>query len=188
MLNPWLLISIALLYIAVLFVIAWKADRSRDHASHGSMQAIVYALSLAVYCTSWTFYGAVGSAATSGWGYLAIYVGPALVFLLGHGVIRRIAETSREQRISSIADFIAYRYGRSHTIAVLVTVAAFVGSIPYIALQLKAITTGFEVVTQSAIGSGVAIFDLPLYVALALALFAIFLARAIWMPVSIIEG
>ena len=98
------------------------------------MKAIVYAFSLAVYCSSWTFYGAVGSAAATGWGFLPIYLGPILMMLLGFDVIRRIALLSRTQRITSIADFIAYRFGRSHTIAVLVTLAAIIGLVPYIAL------------------------------------------------------
>ncbi len=172
MLNPWFLILIALAYMAVLFMIAWTGDRKSGIGRHRHAQAAVYSLSLAVYCTSWTFYGAVGNAATSGWGFLPIYLGPALVFLMGHDLVRRIAATSRDQRITSIADYIAYRYGRSHSIAVMVTLAAFVGSIPYIALQLKAITTSFEVISRS---SGIAsphLDNLSLYVALALALFA----------------
>ena len=120
MLNPLSLILIALAYMALLFAIAWVGDKKRIARNHRNIQAAIYSLSLAVYCTSWTFYGAVGSAATTGWGYLPIYLGPALLFLLGFDLIRRIAVTSRDQRITSIADYIAYRYGRSHTIAVLV--------------------------------------------------------------------
>jgi Na+/proline symporter/signal transduction histidine kinase len=169
MFNSWSLILIALAYMGLLFWVAWVGDRKRIARDHSNIQAAIYSLSLAVYCTSWTFYGAVGSAATGGWGYLAIYIGPALVMLFGFDLLRRIASTSREQRITSIADFIAYRYGRSHAIAVLVTVAAVIGSVPYIALQLKGITTGFEVVSQSS----AQLSELSLYVALALALFSI---------------
>jgi Na+/proline symporter/signal transduction histidine kinase len=173
MLNAWSLILIALLYIGLLFAIAWFGDRHRIASRHRNIQAVIYSLSLAVYCTSWTFYGAVGSAATGGWGFLPIYLGPILVFLFGADLIRRIAESSHDQRITSIADYIAFRFGRSHTIAVLVTLAAVIGSVPYIALQLKGITTGFEVITQSTAGSQPFAEDLSLYLALAMALFAI---------------
>lgn len=173
MLNPWSLILIALVYVGLLFAIAWVGDKKRIAKDHRNVQAIIYSLSLAVYCTSWTFYGAVGSAATTGWGYLPIYLGPALLMLVGTDLIRRIATTSHDQRITSIADYIAYRYGRSHTIAVLVTVAAVIGSVPYIALQLKGITTGFEVISRSTGTITPLSGNLPLYLALALALFSI---------------
>jgi Na+/proline symporter/signal transduction histidine kinase/CheY-like chemotaxis protein len=173
MLNPWSLILIALAYMSLLFAIAWIGDKKRIARDHRNVQAMIYSLSLAVYCTSWTFYGAVGSAATTGWGFLPIYIGPALLMLLGIDLIRRIAESSRDQRITSIADYIAYRYGRSHTIAVLVTVAAVIGSVPYIALQLKGITTGFEVIGKSTGAPMPFSSNLPLYLALGLALFAI---------------
>jgi len=172
MLNPLSLILIALAYVALLFAIAWMGDRKRIARNHRNVQAAIYSLSLAVYCTSWTFYGAVGSAATTGWGYLPIYLAPAMLFLFGFELIRRIAVTSRDQRITSIADYIAYRYDRSHTIAVLVTVAAVIGSVPYIALQLKGIQMGFEVISQS-VGSSLPLSDdLSLYIALSMALFA----------------
>jgi Na+/proline symporter/signal transduction histidine kinase len=173
MLNPWFLILIALAYVSLLFTLAWVGDKKRIAKGHRNIQAIIYSLSLAVYCTSWTFYGAVGSAATTGWGFLPIYLGPALLMLLGFDIIRRITQTSRDQRITSIADYIAYRYGRSHTIAVLVTLAAVIGSVPYIALQLKGITTGFEVIARSTGSPTPMSGNLPLYLALTLALFAI---------------
>jgi Na+/proline symporter len=105
--------------MGLLFTIAWFGDKQRIGRNHRKFKAIIYALSLAVYCTSWTFYGAVGSAASTGWGFLPIYLGPALLMLFGFDVLRRIAITSRDQRITSIADFIAYRYGRSGTNASL---------------------------------------------------------------------
>lgn len=172
MLNPLTLTLILLAYMGLLFAIAWYGEKQRIGRDHRRLKALIYALSLAVYCTSWTFYGAVGSAATTGWGFLAIYLGPALMMLIGFDVLRRIATTSRDQRITSIADFIAYRFGRSHTIAVLVTCAAVMGAVPYIALQLKGITSGFDVINR-ATGSVSLLPDrLPLYLALALAVFA----------------
>jgi Na+/proline symporter/signal transduction histidine kinase len=172
MLNPWTLSLIALAYMGLLFAIAWIGDKQKIELHHRRFQAIIYALSLAVYCTSWTFYGAVGSAAATGWGFLPIYLGPALMMWLGFDVLRRTAVTSRDQRITSIADYIAYRYGRSHTIAVLVTCAAVIGSVPYIALQLKGITTGVDVISRAAGNTSALSGRLPLYLALALALFA----------------
>ena len=172
MLNPWSLVLIALAYTAVLFVIAWIGDGKRITRDHRRVRAVIYSLSLAVYCTSWTFYGAVGNAATTGWGFLPIYLGPILMMLLGADVLRRIALQAQHQRITSIADYIAFRYGRSHSIAVLITVAAVIGSVPYIALQLKGITTGFEVISEAS-GTGDALpGNLSLYIALALALFS----------------
>ena len=126
MLNPWKLTLLVLAYMGLLFAIAWYGDEQRFGRDRRRFKAIIYSLSMAVYCTSWTFYGAVGRAASSGWGFLPIYLGPVLMMFLGFDIIRRIAITSRDQRITSIADFIAFRYGRSHTIAVLVTVAAVI--------------------------------------------------------------
>jgi Na+/proline symporter/signal transduction histidine kinase len=172
MLNPWKLTLIVLAYMGLLFAIAWYGDKQRIGQDRRRFKAIIYSLSLAVYCTSWTFYGAVGSAASSGWGFLPIYLGPVLMMLFGFDIIRRIAVTSRDQRITSIADFIAYRYGRSHTIAVLVTCAAVIGVVPYIALQLKGITTGIDVISKAADSASVVPDQLPLYLALTLAVFA----------------
>jgi len=172
MLNPWKLALIVLVYMGLLFAIAWFGDKQRISRGHRKFKAIIYALSLAVYCTSWTFYGAVGSAASTGWGFLPIYLGPALMMLLGFNVLRRMAITSRDRRITSIADFIAYRYGRSHAIAVLVTCAAVIGSVPYIALQLKGITTGIDVISKATGNTTILPNQLPLYLALTLAVFA----------------
>ncbi len=108
MLNPWKLTLIVLAYMGLLFAIAWYGDKQRIGRDRRKFKAIIYSLSMAVYCTSWTFYGAVGRAASSGWGFLPIYLGPVLMMLLGFDIIRRIAITSRDQRITSIADFIAY--------------------------------------------------------------------------------
>ena len=172
MLNPWKLTLIVLAYMGLLFAIAWYGDKQRIGRDHRKFKAIIYSLSLAVYCTSWTFYGAVGSAASTGWGFLPIYLGPVLMMLLGFDIIRRIAVTSSEQRITSIADFIAYRYGRSHLVAVLVTCAAVIGAVPYIALQLKGITTGIDVITRATGNVSTLPDQLPLYLALTLAVFA----------------
>lgn len=173
MLGPLTLVLITLTYVGVLFAIAWFGDRQSSRGWFRRLQPLIYSLSLAVYCTSWTFYGAVGSAATTGWGFLPIYLGPALMMLFGYGLLRRVVRLSRQQRITSIADFIAFRFGRDRSLAVMTALAAVIGSVPYIALQLKAISSGIE------IGAGLGdsgygwVLDPALYVALALALFSI---------------
>ena len=171
MFSSWSLFLLALACMALLFLVAWAGERTPLGDRHPRIRAWLYSLSLAVYCTSWTFYGAVGTAATNGWAYLPIYLGPMLVMLLGYGVLRRIAETSREHRITSIADYMAYRYGRSHAIAVLVTVAAVVGAVPYIALQFKGILTSMDVLSGGAGGTMAAPGGVALWLALVLAAF-----------------
>ena len=104
----------------------------------------IYALSIAVYCTSWTFYGSVGRAASTGVGFLPIYLGPTLTFILAWFLIRKIIRISKINRTTSIADFIASRYGKSFQLGGLVTVIAVIGILPYISLQLKAISTSFS--------------------------------------------
>ena len=97
MLNPWKIALIVLVYMGLLFAIAWFGDKQRIGLNHRKFKAVIYSLSLAVYCTSWTFYGAVGSAASTGWGFLPIYLGPALMMLLGFDVIRSDGRTARNQ-------------------------------------------------------------------------------------------
>jgi len=128
----------ALAYAAALFYLAWRTDRS-PNAARWVDQPIGYALALSVYCTSWTFFGAVGAAATSGWTYLPIYLGPICLFLFGQPLLRRIAEIAQRENITSIADFISSRYGKSRSVAALVTLIATLAILPYIALQLKSI-------------------------------------------------
>jgi len=139
---------IALAYVGLLFALAWLGDRLPEHRMGGRTRVAVYSFSLAVYCTSWTFFGAVGSAASDGWLFATIYIGPILVLVLGHDLMHRILRLSREQRLTSIADFIAHRFGKSRPLAVLITLAAVVGAIPYIALQLKAVTNGLVTIAD----------------------------------------
>ncbi|MDT8408272.1 MAG: PAS domain-containing hybrid sensor histidine kinase/response regulator [Wenzhouxiangellaceae bacterium] len=171
MFTPPLIAALALTYVGLLFAIAWYGDRIPDHRLGRRSRAVIYSLSLAVYCTSWTFFGAVGSAVTNGWLFATIYLGPILVMLLGHDLMLRILKLSRDRRLTSISDFIAYRFGRSRRLAVLITLAAVFGAIPYIALQLKAVTVG--VVIMSDRPSGLSEASLALVLALALSLFAI---------------
>ncbi len=148
LMNPWFIVLLALAYVLVLFAIAYFADNSPKASLLHRVTPCIYPLTLAVYCTSWTFFGAVGTAAKSGWDYLPIYLGPMLVMLFGYDLLRRMIGISKAHRITSIADFIAFRYGRDRMLALLVTIASVIGSIPYIALQLKAVTTGFMTITE----------------------------------------
>ena len=170
--NWWVLLVLSLGYVTVLFAIAYWGDNAEQSRFPTFSRALIYSLTLAVYCTSWTFYGAVGSAAQSGWGYLPIYIGPMLVILFGWPLIRRIVAISKKQNLTSIADFIAARYGKAQSLAALVTVIATIGSVPYIALQLKAIVGGFSIVSNYSVTGG-AEYDTALVVAAALAGFTI---------------
>jgi signal transduction histidine kinase/Na+/proline symporter len=131
-------------YGALLFGVAWWVDRRGLSAG---MARIAYPLSLAVYCSSWTFFGGVGTAATRGWDYLSIYLGPALVFLLAPRFLERMVRLAQAEGSSSIADFISARYGRSRSIAAIVAGTALVAAVPYIALQLRSVTLSFAVLT-----------------------------------------
>jgi Na+/proline symporter/signal transduction histidine kinase len=161
-------------YLGLLFAIAYLVDRRGGLRRGGSL---VYTLSIAVYCTSWTFYGSVGRASATGLDFLPIYLGPTLTFCLGWLLLRRILRVSKVNRITSIADFIGSRYGKSAALAGLVTVIALVGSVPYIALQLKAVATSFDVLWRGAgasPGGGVApLADTAFWAAIFLAAFAI---------------
>ncbi len=175
MLQGGIIFLIALLYIGLLFAIAMYGDRRAEQGRSIISSPYIYALSLAVYCTAWTFYGSVGRAASSGVGYLPIYLGPTLAAVLWWMVLRKMIRISKVYRITSIADFIASRYGKSSGLAALVTIIAVTGGVPYIALQLKAISISFQVLSgQPLLGSPEHLLDdTALYVTLALALFSI---------------
>ncbi|MGE5769522.1 MAG: histidine kinase, partial [Betaproteobacteria bacterium] len=172
MLSPGLILFISAAYMGLLFAVARFGDARAD-AGRSIISANVYALSLAVYCTSWTFYGSVGRATSGGLSFLTIYIGPTLM-LLFVGVIVKMVRISKTQRITSIADFIASRYGKSQLLAGLVTVIAVVGVVPYIALQLKAVSASLEVLLGES-GTGIlpSMFDSTLLIAALLALFTI---------------
>ena len=181
MLTGWALLALSAAYVGLLFGIAYFGDRVAALGRMARMQPWVYSLALGVYCTSWTFYGAVGRAAASGWDFLPIYLGPTLVFILGGPLLARVIAVSKRHNITSIADFIGARYGRHQSLAMLVTLVAVFGVLPYIALQLKAVAFGFEALAQplrlgqvpmlNISGSGHA--DTALVIAAMLAVFAI---------------
>lgn len=179
MLQGWVILTVSLLYLGVLFGVAYWGDLRAERGRSVISNPYVYALSLAVYCTSWTFYGSVGRAAAQGMGFLPIYLGPTLAALLGWVVLRKMLHISKLYRITSIADLGAARYGKSTLLGGLITVVAVIGVTPYIALQLKAISTSFATLLQyPAVGRlppaapGV-LGDNGFYAALLLALFAI---------------
>jgi Na+/proline symporter/signal transduction histidine kinase len=152
LIEAWLLL-LALLYVGLLFAVAHAGDRHPGYLRRPQLRTLVYALSLAVYCSSWTFYGAVGTAARAGIAYLPIYLGPILLFVFGASVLRRLATVVRQRKITSIADFVGARFGQSHGLAALVTVVAVLALVPYIALQLKAIDTSFRVFAKFDYGA-----------------------------------
>ena len=137
MLNGWTILAVALGYLGLLFAIASYGDKLAQRRPRGHARPIIYALSLGVYCTSWTYFGSVGLAAKTGLDFLPIYIGPILMFAIGWPLIRRIAVLSKRQNITSIADFIAARYGKSQGLAALVAVIAVIGVLPYIRFSSK---------------------------------------------------
>jgi Na+/proline symporter/nitrogen-specific signal transduction histidine kinase len=142
----------ALLYLLLLFGVAYAVEHGSGRLSRLTGSSLVYTLSLAVYCSSWTFNGGVGRAAQSGLDFLPIYLGPTLAFALGPLLLRRILRISKANRITSIADLIGARFGKSTGLAALVTVIAVIGLVPYIALQLKSISSGFAALSAGAGG------------------------------------
>ncbi len=175
MVIGWIAVILATAYIGILFAIAYFGDRAAARSTMKARPAL-YALALSVYCTSWTFFGSVGLAATSGLDFLPIYIGPILMFTLGYPILRRVVRLSKEERITSVADFIGARYGKSQTVAVAATIIAVIGAVPYIALQLKAVSASVAtLVPELESGSGIfPVFgDIALLVALSMALFAI---------------
>ena len=150
-------------------------DRMRV-ARGAASRLLIYPLSLAIYCTSWTFFGSVGLASRAGFDFLTIYIGPMLMVGLAFPLIVRIVRLAKGQNITSIADFIAARYGKSQPVAATVALIAIIGMIPYIALQLKAVSSSVSTILTQAAADGAAqplLGDIALFVALAMATFAV---------------
>ncbi len=170
-------VAIAVAYVSLLFAVASIGDRRAARIDPSRPRPYIYALSLAIYCTSWTFFGSVGLASERNWEFLAIYIGPVLVFVFGFPLIRRLIRLTKSEKITSIADFLAARYGKSFAVASIATIIATVGVIPYIALQLKAISDSVSLMVEHYSGGPPVIdffiSDISLMVALLLALFAV---------------
>src|SRR5258707_8625903 len=176
MLQGWIVIAVALGYIGLLFVVASYGDRTRRFGREGRWR-FIYPLSLAIYCPSWTFFGSVGLASRTGFDFLTIYIGPMLLIGLCSPLIVRIVRLAKAQNITSIADFIAARYGKAQTVAATVALIAIIGTIPYIALQLKAVSSSLATILVPigpASGTMQPVFgDIALYVAVAMAIFTV---------------
>lgn len=170
-------LALSLAYLGLLFAVAYFGDRYARDWSKNSVAPVVYGLSLAIYCTSWTFYGAVGRAATSGIDFILIYTGPVLVVTLGYPVLRKMVRVAKQHNVTSIADFLASRYGKSRAVGVIATLFATVGVLPYIALQLQAVSSSFRTIAAplpwSGGAAGVVHADTSLIVAALMALFTI---------------
>lgn len=168
-------VGAAIVYVTLLFAVASYGDR-RAPRQGNAPRPFIYALSLAIYCTSWTFFGSVGLASERNFEFLAIYIGPLLVFLFGYPVLARIVRLAKSEKITSIADFLGARYGKSFSVASLATLIAVVGTVPYIALQLKAISGSVNLMVEHYSGSPLSfdpfVSDISLAVAMLLALFA----------------
>jgi len=180
MLQGWVIVLTSFAYLGLLFAIAYYADHRADRGRSLIASPYIYSLSLAVYATAWTFYGSVGRAAADGVGFLPIYLGPTLMIALWWIVMRKILRISKQNRITSLADFVASRYGKSALIGGVVTIIAVIGIVPYISLQLKAVSNSFvillqypEIVMPTKIAAAPLLQDTALWVALILALFTI---------------
>lgn len=152
MLSANVVLIVALFYVALLFGVAFVVDvRARRGEVRWLHSPLIYTLSISLYCTSWTYYGAVGSAARDGMGFVTIYLGPTLVFVGWWALLRKLVRIGQVHRITSIADMISSRYGKSGSLAALITVIAVIAITPYIALQLKAVTTSFQVISNEGV-------------------------------------
>src|SRR5664280_458881 len=174
MLHDWGVIAAAFGYIGFLFFVASHGDRLSP-TQRGRASALIYPLSLAIYCTSWTFFGSVGFATRTSVDFLAIYIGPILMIAFCTPLLRRVIQLAKSQNITSIADFIAARYGKSQAVAATVALIAIIGSVPYIALQLKAVASSLEtILSEDQAFSRIPIIgDIALIVTLAMAVFAV---------------
>jgi Na+/proline symporter/signal transduction histidine kinase/CheY-like chemotaxis protein len=176
MIDSATVLAAGLIYVGLLFAVATYGDRLARNRAPGTPKPFVYALSIAVYCTSWTYFGSVGVASRSGFDFLAIYLGPILVFALGWKLVLRIAAIAKQENITSIADFLSARYGKSEGLGAIVAVIAVIGIVPYISIQLKAVSFALE--TMMVVPGWTAVEtpfggNLALLVTMALALFAI---------------
>ncbi|CAM3844660.1 PAS domain-containing hybrid sensor histidine kinase/response regulator [Rheinheimera salexigens] len=171
----WIIAVLALLYVGGLFLIANWGERHADDKLIRKYGGLIYSLALAVYCTSWTYYGAVGTAVTLGWDYIAIYLGPILLFIFAQPFLFKLLYVTKKQNVTSIADFISARYGKRKNIALFASLLCLVVVIPYIALQLKAVSSSYQVLLGGDFSDESAIWwrDSAFLSAVAMAFFAI---------------
>jgi Na+/proline symporter/signal transduction histidine kinase len=178
MIDGWVIVTVALAYVGFLFAVAYFGDKQVKSRNRTGGRPTIYALSLAVYCTSWTFFGSVGLATTSGLDFLAVYLGPIVVFAFGRPLIERIIKISKSQNITSIADFLSARYGKNPAVGAVVTVIAVAGVLPYITLQLKAVSQSVTTIVQASVyapylPSADPFGDVTFIIAITMAVFAV---------------
>ncbi|MFN0262451.1 NahK/ErcS family hybrid sensor histidine kinase/response regulator [Tepidamorphus sp. 3E244] len=175
--QGWIVVVIALAYLGFLFAVATYGDRLAQRGAWGRGRPLIYALTLGVYCTSWTFFGSVGLASRQGWDFLTIYIGAGLMIGAAFVLVRRIVRLAKAHNITSVADFIASRYGKSQGVAATVAMICIIGTVPYISLQLKAISESLTTIighTDAGASASLPVFgDIALLVAVVLAAFAI---------------
>ncbi|MEL7400642.1 MAG: histidine kinase, partial [Pseudomonadota bacterium] len=140
------LLLLVLLYGVLLFAVAWLSERYSYKLQQPWWRPLVYTLAIGVYCSSWTFLGAVGTAVETGWGYLPIYLGPILLVIFGWPFLRRLLVISSRNKVTSVADFIGSRYGKNQRLAAIVTLVVVIGTLPYIALQLRGVGIAWETI------------------------------------------
>lgn len=170
--NSYILGIISIYYLAFLFIVAYQAEQRTKKAKSIISNANIYSLSLAVYCTAWTYYGSVGRASTDGIDFLSVYIGPTLVMFLAYPILLKIIRICKTQRLTSIADFISSRYGKNRSLGVLVTIMCLLSGVPYISLQLKAISNSFGILTNSVVNTNI-LYDHTFYIVVLLILFTI---------------
>src|SRR5512139_1479075 len=172
MVSGFLLSALAIGYLLVLFGVAFYGERRAIYPGFARLRPWIYSLALGVYCTTWTFFGAVGTAVRDGWSYLPIYLGPALLFLVGMPFLSRLVSVVRAHNITSISDFVSSRFGKSPALGALIAVIALTAGVPYLALQYKAVGTSIDVLTGSNAAHPAWYADPALWVAMLMALFA----------------
>jgi PAS domain S-box-containing protein len=173
MVSGFLISALAIGYLLVLFAVAFYGERRSVYPGVAKLRPWIYSLALGVYCSTWTFFGAVGTAVRDGWTYVPIYLGPALVFLFAAPFLERLVAVVRAHNITSIADLISSRFGKSPALAALVAIIALTAAVPYLSLQYKAVGTSIDVLTGSSGAHPAWFADTALWVALLMALFAI---------------
>lgn len=169
MFSNWLLVCVSIGYISLLFLIAYLGGKYRNKLK-AKQQTIIYALSLGVYCTSWGFLGTTAQAANHSFTYISVYLAPILLFVFAWPFIQRIVKTSLQLKITSIADLLSARFGKSQNLAVIITIVVLIGTMPYIALQLKAIIYSYQILQETP---DLPIWQLGLIVSIILAVFTI---------------
>ncbi|MDN5423298.1 MAG: sodium:proline symporter, partial [Chryseobacterium sp.] len=167
--SSFALFVVVLIYLALLFLVAHLAEKKKS--KRWINNPYIYALSLAVYCTAWTYYGSIGVAATSGLNYLPIYIGPIMIIPAWIYINTKIVRISRINKISSLADFISLRYGNSRSFSAIITIVCLLAIVPYIGLQIKAISETFHLVTETSMSSNI-LTDNATFVVILIALFS----------------